>query len=101
MTLSGRTYPVDGPPVALKFTQNVADGVADAADHAACPKPAPNFSPARATPGAGAVGFSTRLQRRVSHGVRCCNQVKAVDAAVGAAHSPLNPRGGFSMGTVL
>ena len=71
MTLSGRTYPMDGPPAALDFTPNVADGVADAAENAACPEPAPNLSSAsagRATRGAGAVDYADRLQRRVSHG---------------------------------
>jgi hypothetical protein len=63
VTLSGRTYPMDGPPAALDFTPNVADGVADAAENAACAEPAPNLSPACATRGAGAVGYAARLQR--------------------------------------
>ena len=66
MTLSGRTYPMDGPPTALDFTPNVADGVADAAENAACAEPAPSLlRPARAcaTRGAGAVGYAARLQR--------------------------------------
>ena len=63
VTLSGRAYPMDGPPAALDFTPNVADGVADAAENAACAEPAPNLSPARATRGAGAVGYAARLQR--------------------------------------
>ena len=79
---------MDGPPAALDFTPNVADGVADAAENAACAEPAPNLSPARATRGAGAVGYAARLQRTV----RCCNLAKAVETAVGAARSPLGPR---------
>ena len=63
MTLSGRTYPMDGPPAALDFTPNVADGVADAAENAACAEPAPNLSLACATHGAGAVVYAARLQR--------------------------------------
>ena len=54
---------MDGPPAALDFTPNVADGVADAAENAACAEPAPNLSPACATRGAGAVGYAARLQR--------------------------------------
>jgi len=154
VTLSGRTYPMDGPPAALDFTPNVADGVADAAENAACAEPAPNLSPACATRGAGAVGYAARLQRtgtvfghtpwtaRPPHStsrqtwltvwptrqktrrapsrrptflrpappaeqvpwatpldssarVRCCNLAKAVETAVGAARSPLGPRGFF------
>ena len=71
MTLSGRTYPMDGPPATLDFTPNAANGVADAAENVACPEPAPNLSSAsagRATRGAGAVDYADRLQRRVSHG---------------------------------
>ncbi len=109
MTLSGRTYPMDGPPAALDFTPNVADGVADAAENAACAEPAPNLSPACATRGAGAVGYAARLQR--GYGVvtwprrwkplsaqhaarsapdfflwaRCCKLAKAADAAVSSA----------------
>jgi len=63
VTLSGRTYPMDGPPAALDFTPNVADGVADAAENAACAEPAPNLSLACATHGAGAVVYAARLQR--------------------------------------
>ena len=63
MTLSGRTYPMDGPPAALDFTPNVADGVADAAENAACAEPAPNLPPACATRGAGAMSYAARLQR--------------------------------------
>ena len=86
---------MDDPPAALDFTPNVADGVADAAEIAACPEPAPNLwlsvadgvadaaenaacpepapnlssaSAGRATRGAGAVDYADRLQRRVSHG---------------------------------
>ena len=62
---------MDGPPAALDLTPNVADGVADAAENAACPEPAPNLSSAgagRAIRGAGAVDYADRLQRRVSHG---------------------------------
>ena len=57
---------MDGPPAALDFTPNVADGVADAAENAACAEPAPNLSPActgRATRRAGTVGYAARLQR--------------------------------------
>ena len=35
-----------GPPAALDFAPNVADGVADAAENAACAEPAPSLSPA-------------------------------------------------------
>ena len=62
MALSGRTYPMDGPLAALGFTPNVAGGVVDAAENAACAEP-PNLSPARATRGAGTVGYAARLQR--------------------------------------
>ena len=54
---------MDGPPAALDFTPNVADGVADAAENAACAEPEPNLSPARATRGASAVGYAAQLQR--------------------------------------
>ena len=54
---------MDGPPAALDFTPNVADGVADAAENAACAEPAPNLSLACATHGAGAVVYAARLQR--------------------------------------
>ena len=82
---------MDGPPAALDFTPNVADGVADAAENAACAEPAPNPSPARTTRGAGP--WATPLDS--SARVRCCNLAKAVEAAVGAARSPLGPRGFF------
>ena len=63
---------MDGPPAALDFTPNVADGVADAAENAACPEPAPNLSSAsagRAARGAGAVVYAAvRPQRRAFHG---------------------------------
>ena len=54
---------MNGPPAALDFTQNVADGVADTAENVACVEPAPNLSPARATRRVGAVGYAARLQR--------------------------------------
>ena len=54
---------MDGPPAAFDFTPNAADGVADAAENAARAEPVPNLSPARATRGAGAVGYTARLQR--------------------------------------
>ena len=54
---------MDGPPAVLDFTPHVADGVADAAENAAFAESAPNLSPARATRGAGAVGYFARLQR--------------------------------------
>ena len=54
---------MDGPPAALDFKPNAADGVADAAENAASVEPAPNVSTARATRGAGAVGYAARLQR--------------------------------------
>ena len=91
MTLSGRTYPMDGPPAALDFTPNVADGVADAAENAACVEPAPKtFSGLRGpAPPAEQVPWATPLDS--SARVRCCNLAKAVETAVGAARSPLGP----------
>ena len=88
MTMSGRTYPMDGPPAALGFTPHVADGVADAAENAAYVEPAPNLSPARAN--RGQVPWATPLDS--SARVRCCNLAKAVETAVGAARSLLGPR---------
>ena len=54
---------MDGPPAALDFTPNVADGVAGAAENAACADLAPNLSLACATRGARDVGYAARLQR--------------------------------------
>ena len=54
---------MDGPPAARDFTPHEADGVADAAENAAWAEPAPNLFSARATRGAGAVGYAARLQR--------------------------------------
>jgi hypothetical protein len=102
-----------GPPVALDFTPNVADGVADAAENAACAEPAPNLSPAcaglrhprsrcrglrRSTPahGYGVVTWPRRWKPlSAQHAARsapefflcarCCKLAKAVDAAVSSA----------------
>ena len=63
MTLNGRTCPMDGPPAALDFTPNVADGVADAAENAACAetflRPAP---PAEQVPWATPLNSSARVR---------------------------------------